>query len=185
MPVPGYEAYPVPPPLSPHAVAPVVEALQRLQYRAPGRVVGIWEKPGEGLHAPCSVTTLEAGVGLTNDWRGKDWYLGRRVPGREVSAVASEVMAALGIPPGVIGDNLVLAGVDLRALQPGDRLSIGADVVLERSEAPHRPCPKFCARTSPLAYWATREGDFRGALFSVAAGGTVRVGDKVRVERSG
>src|SRR5215212_6008767 len=35
------------------------------------------------------------------------------------------------IHPGSIGENVTLAGVDIAALKPGDRLELGDDVVIE------------------------------------------------------
>ena len=62
---------------------------------------------------------------------------------------------------------------------PGDRVRVGATVVLARSPRAHRPCTVFRDRTSPEAYAVVREQRHRGALFVVEAGGTIHVGDVI------
>lgn len=65
---------------------------------------------------------------------------------RQITLVAQEVLeglnARLGIQlkPGDLGENITLAGMgDLSQLNKGDRLFLGADVVLEVT-AQNRPC---------------------------------------------
>lgn len=162
-----------------HRVATLLDALDAPSFSGEGRVVGLIEKPVPGEHAVREVVTVLPGQGFAGDHPRKDYWRGERIPGREVTAISREVMQVLGIDPLVPGDNLVVEGIDLRALQPGDRLVIGA-VVLERAEKPHRPCQLFQERTSPEAYAVALQG-WRGALFRVRQGGTVRTGERVQV----
>lgn len=154
------------------------EALDRLPVGSTGRVAHLISKPSQGVHVECAVATLQEGLGFAGDHAYKDWYLGKRVPGREVSAVSLDVLTVLGVDPRSVGDNLVVKGFDLAALEPGDRVMVG-DAILVRSEAPHRPCPLFRHRTSEEAYHAVRHGRHRGALFTVVRGGHIRVGDQL------
>lgn len=159
----------------------MLERLGALDLGAEGRVAFLVESPAKGKRATPEEAEVVVGKGLAGDYARKDFYKGERVPGREVSAVSLEVLRILGAgDPVAIGDNLVTAGIDLRALRPGDRLRVGGEVVLCRSERPHRPCTPFRERTSPEAFAAVARGDHRGALFVVEKGGTVRVGDVLR-----
>ena len=154
-------------------------ALDALPLRDTGTIAHLITKPSPGEHTEVKAAELANGVGLTTDHQRKDCYLGKRVPGREVSAVSLDVLRVLGIDPRVVGDNLVVLGFDLAGLEPGDRVQAG-EVVLVRSEVPHRPCPLFRQRTSPEAFHAIRHGRHRGALFYVAEGGTIRQGDGLK-----
>jgi MOSC domain-containing protein YiiM/GNAT superfamily N-acetyltransferase len=87
------------------------------------------------------------------------------------------------IAPGSVGENLTLEGLELSALDAGDRLAIGADVVLEISQ-PANPCETIrrsfvdgrIGRISIL----THPLDSR--LYArVLAEGIVRAGDPVQV----
>ncbi|NNF58286.1 MAG: sulfurase [Rhodothermaceae bacterium] len=153
-------------------------ALDALPLGETGSVAHLITKSSPGEHAEVAAAEVAKGVGLVADHRRKDWYLGKRVPGREVSAVSLDVLRVLGVDPRVVGDNLVVADFDLAALEPGDRIHVG-EVLLVRSEVPHRPCPLFRHRTTPEAFHAIRHGRHRGALFYVAKGGTIRQGDPI------
>ncbi len=160
------------------------EALQddlvAVRYRGNGTVALLVEKPAPRAHAVREQVEVVAGRGFVGDHARKSFWRGVEQPGREVSAIALEVLCVLGANPSAIGDNLITEGVDLRALRPGDRLRVG-EVILERSAAPHRPCDLFRDRTSPEAFSAVAQGDFRGALFTVVQGGVMRTGDAIRV----
>lgn len=147
----------------------------------PARVARLVESPRSGQREEREEVTVVAGQGFAGDYERKDYYKGERQPGREVSAVALEVAQTIEADPVTIGDNLVTEGVDLRALDAGDRLRVGEEVVLCRSEDPHRPCVPFRERTSPEAFATVAQGGFRGALFYAEAGGTIRAGDPIRV----
>ena len=88
----------------------------------------------------------------------------------------AEVLQILGVDPVVVGDNLITEGFDLACLEPGDLVQAG-DVMLERSPRAHRPCMVFHDRTSPEAFAVVSRKRYRGALFVVRRGGTLRVGD--------
>jgi len=150
-----------------------LQALETLRFDPIGRVAYLVESPEPGVHLLRAELPLEEGVGCPGD------HARRHAPGREVSAMSLEVLRALRVRPEVPGDNLILEGIDLRALRPGDRLLVG-EVVLERSDRPHQPCATFRARTSPEAFEAVAQTGLRGALFTVRRGGVVHVGDPVR-----
>ena len=90
-------------------------------------------------------------------------------------------MDALNASVDVPGDNLVLEGVNLQALQPGSLVRIGPSVVLKRAQKTHRPCDLFARRISEEARQAVLNRELRGALFSVVHGGTLTLGDAVTI----
>jgi hypothetical protein len=150
-----------------------LQTLEALRFDPIGRVAYLVESPSPGMHRLRAALLLQEGVGCIGD------HPSRHASGREVSAISLEVLRVLQVRPEVPGDNLILEGIELRALKPGDRLLVG-EVVLERSERPHQPCATFRARTSPEAFEAVARTGLRGALFSVRRGGVIHVGDPVR-----
>lgn len=147
-----------------------------------GRIAALIETPHPHRHARRTEVRVVEGKGFDGDHDEKSFYRGAYVPGREVSAIAQEVLRLFGVEPHVVGDNLITEGVDLAALEEGDELVIG-DVVLKRSDKPHRPCRTFRARTSPEAFAVVSRDRYRGALFVVRTGGIVREGDAITLVR--
>jgi MOSC domain-containing protein YiiM len=90
----------------------------------------------------------------------------------------------LGVDLHLPGDNVIVEGLDLRALAVGQRVALGVGpeaVVLERSAAVHRPCGLFADRAGADAYAFAYAEDVRGILCFVRCGGTAREGDPVHV----
>ena len=117
-------------------------------------------------------------IGVEGQYPGKQWWKGRRVPGRQISALNTEVLGALDIPWDVPGDNLIVSGIALAAFAPGDVLRVG-DALLQVTETPHRPCAKFAHRTSQAKMQAISHGKFRGILLDALCPATIHVGDTV------
>lgn len=156
-----------------------IRKLDSLRLGDVGSVAMLVAKPAPGVHEPRESVFVEAGFGFVGDHPLKSHWRGALVPGREVTAISIEVAMLLGFDPLTPGDNLVTSGFDLRSVKPGDRITIGTDVVLERSPARHKPCLLFRERTSVLAFDIARGHNYRGALFTVLAGGRVAVGDPI------
>jgi len=96
---------------------------------------------------------------------------------RQVLLVDQPELDLLGLPGGVLKENVLLEGIPLESLQAGQRLHLGLEVVLELTE-PCVPCSKL-ERIRPgliSEAWGRR-----GQLARVVSGGTVRVGDEVRL----
>ncbi|WP_233612012.1 MOSC domain-containing protein [Corallococcus sp. AB045] len=85
--------------------------------------------------------------------------------------------AALDVPEGVIKENVLVEGLPLDALPPGQRLALGGEVVVELTE-PCVPCWKLDALRPGLLKdsWGRR-----GQLARVLEAGTVHEGDTVRL----
>ena len=147
--------------------------------RCRGEVAMLVESPAPGRHAAREAVEVIPGKGFAGDYARKSFYKGKLVPGREVSAMSSEVLRVLGVDPLVVGDNLITAGLDLAALEPGEQVQAGA-VRLVRSPRPHRPCTVFRERTSPEAFAVVSQDRHRGTLFTVEQGGTLHAGETLR-----
>jgi len=152
--------------------------LARLHYGTDSRVDVLIEKPAPGVHVLADAVRVEPGVGVVGNHSRVSWWKGKPVAGREVTAMAAEVLEALGADLAVPGDNLITRGLDLGHLQAGDRIEIGG-AVLERTSSMHRPCSLFARRISEDARRAVLATNTRGALFVVLEGGTMRTGDPI------
>jgi MOSC domain-containing protein YiiM len=161
-------------------MASVLDRLVRSAFGENGTVEQLVISPRPGEHRVVDEILVVTGVGVLGDHDRKQVWRGARVPGREISAINAEVLDALGIPPAAPGDNLIIRGVDLRAIPPGMILLIG-DLPLRRTAAAHRPCRLFWDRTSGISFRIAAQG-WRGALFDALTKGTIRAGDPVRFE---
>jgi MOSC domain-containing protein YiiM len=103
----------------------------------------------------------------------------RRAPGhrRQLLLVSDAELASLGLPEGVLKENVLLQGIPLESLPAGQRLHLGEEVVVEITE-PCIPCWKLDHIRPGLI---SEAWGHRGQLARVVAGGTVRVGDPVRL----
>lgn len=83
--------------------------------------------------------------------------------------------------PGVFGENVTTADLDVDAAVVGTRWAIGDDVVLEVA-GPRIPCATFAAQMGERA-WVRRfaERGRTGAYCAVVVPGTIRPDDRVRV----
>ena len=154
-----------------------------------GRVERCVVRTGRGQRATPDVLELVEGRGVLGDsW---SWHPHSH-PGNQVALVNVHVARAVadGDPQrmALLGDNLQ---VDLELgednLPVGTRLRIGSAVLRVSAEV-HRPCRSFVERFGALnakrVARATRIGKRgRGVLCEVVVGGSIRVGDEIRIER--
>lgn len=159
----------------------LLNRLEGLSYEGAARVEALIQKPAAGVHVLVDNAVVEAGKGFLGDHEKKDWWKGRRIEEREVTAISLEVLNALGASADTPGDNIITRGIDLRRLAPGQVIRIG-DVRLRRAMKNHRPCHLFARRISEAGKQAVSELDLRGALFAVLEGGRISTGDAIVVE---
>jgi MOSC domain-containing protein YiiM len=122
---------------------------------------------------PVTEAVLVAGSGLDGD---------RKAAGgdRQINLMSAEDLAHLASSgfrtgPGEMGEQLIVAGVDVAALRPGDRLQIGPSACLEVVK-PRTGCQRFVEiQGKPVAASSGR----LGVMMRVVAGGAIRVGDTV------
>ena len=97
--------------------------------------------------------------------------------GYQVLLMDRETIEALGLEIGDVRENVTTDGFDLAALEPGQRVGIGGEVVLRV----FKDCPP-CGRMDELRPGLRSELlGRRGILASVERGGSASVGDAVRV----
>jgi MOSC domain-containing protein YiiM len=113
------------------------------------------------------------GRGFVGDRHGKKKPNGKR----QLLLLDEASHGALRLGAGELKENVVIAGLPLESLPPGQRLALGTEVVVELTE-PCVPCSKL-ERIRPgllKESWGQR-----GQLAKVLRGGTVREGDGVRL----
>lgn len=152
------------------------QRLDDLRLGAFGVVEALSVSPQPGRHLVVPRLRVLPESGVEGQYPGKQWWQGRRVPGRQVSAVSADVLDALGIAYDVPGDNLILRGLDLSRFAPGDTLRLG-DALLTVTATPHRPCAKLARRTTLTKMRAISRGTFRGLLLDARHPADVCVGD--------
>jgi MOSC domain-containing protein YiiM len=122
---------------------------------------------------PLQQAELVAGYGIDGDMKGggKD---------RQLNIMTADTATLLGdegfmAAAGQLGEQLMIAGLDVDALAPGDRIKIGESAIIEISE-PRTGCAKFERHQGKLR---TEAAGRLGMMARVVAGGTVKVGDEV------
>jgi MOSC domain-containing protein YiiM len=95
---------------------------------------------------------------------------------RQVLLIDTETLQEFGVAPGALKENITTARLDLPGLTPGTRLRMG-EALLEISKL-CTPC-EFVDRVQPGLREKLRLR--RGMLARVLEGGSIRVGDDIRV----
>jgi len=101
---------------------------------------------------------------------------------RQLNIMTMEVLQTLGTEgfqtqPGQMGEQLTVSGLDMNLLMAGDRIRIGADAIVEVTE-PRTGCAKFERHQGKLR---TDAAGRLGMMARVVTGGTIKVGDAVRL----
>jgi hypothetical protein len=154
--------------------------LAAICYDGGGAIAALVTTPEMDRHDYVNALRIFPGSGVEGQYPGKQWWRGKLVPGRQVSAINAEVLDVLGIDYDVTGDNLIIRGLDLSQLKPGDTLRIG-DAVLTVTPTPHRPCTKLAVRTSLTKKQALSEGRLRGIMLDAREPATICMGDWVEL----
>ena len=152
-----------------------VGALRTVQWHGRGVTTGIWKTPVEG-RVPVR------GVHVDGDEQADLRVHGG--PDKAVYAYASEDYDwwadELGAPlaPGTFGENITTAGVDLAALERGERIVIGTAVLEVRD--PRQPCYKLGIRMGDDEFVDRFAAAGRlGRYFAIREAGDVGVGDAI------
>ncbi len=95
---------------------------------------------------------------------------------RQVLLTDEETLAKFGLSRGDIRENITISGLEIHALDAGDRVSLGGDAVVEIT-GHCAPCARMDEIRDGLR--VALEGQ-RGMLATVISGGAVSVGDEVR-----
>jgi MOSC domain-containing protein YiiM len=127
------------------------------------------------FRVPLDQATLTTKGGIQGDRKG-------RQPDRQLNVMGASTLAALAAQgfqtgPGQMGEQLVLADLDVDALAPGDQVQIGSSAIIEVVKA-RTGCDRF-EHIQGLPRTAAR----LGVMARVVAAGDIRVGDSVTVVR--
>ena len=140
-----------------------------------GRILAVCSSPARGTEKRrVGSGRFTPEWGLVGDAHGGDWH-------RQVSLLSAEKIKAFnergaGVEYGAFGENLVVEGVDLRALPVGTRLRCG-QVLLELTQI-GKECHSHCAVYQRMgACIMPREGVFA----RVVEGGDLAEGDVLTV----
>jgi MOSC domain-containing protein YiiM len=152
--------------------------LAALHFETIGFVEALFVSPRPDEHQPVRSLRVVPEVGVEGQYPGKQWWRGKRIAGRQISAMNAEVLDALEIDYAVPGDNLVIRGINLEEFEPGDTLRIG-EALLSVTPTPHRPCAKLAARTTLTKKTAISAGRRRGLLLDARRPATIFCGDAV------
>ena len=130
-------------------------------------------QPGSFNRRPLAEATLLAGHGIDGDRKGGH-------PNRNLNVMDQEMLALLaaeGYPtgPGVLGENLIVSGVDISSLAEGSRLRIGLEAEIEVVRL-REPCYKLTALDPRMPDSVV---DRVGVMARVVESGVIRVGDAV------
>lgn len=150
-----------------------------------GRLSSIVYKPDGAAKAESAYTRIAleeaqliAGYGIEGDTKG-----GR--PERALNIMSAETLQALGgegfqILPGQMGEQLIVAGVEVDTLSVGTQIQIGATACVELT-LPRTGCNKFEAYQEKSPQLAAAR---MGMMANVVTGGPIRVGDTVTVREN-
>jgi MOSC domain-containing protein YiiM len=118
---------------------------------------------------PRSVSEVEvSSTGFQGDFHAKV------ANGRQILMLSSDVLQEFELHPGSLFENIVVEGVDVMALSPGQRLHIGNSVL--EVTVPCQPCVQMERIRKGLKQALAGK---RGMFAQVVTTGTIRVGDRV------
>jgi MOSC domain-containing protein YiiM len=124
---------------------------------------------------PVTEAALVVGHGIQGDRKGSS-------PTRQLNIMSAEELAPLAaagfkLAPGQMGEQIVISGLDLAALQPGAQFQLGATAVVEVHD--HR---NGCQRFEHIQGHSPKEAAGRlGVMAKVVTAGPIAVGDPVRL----
>jgi MOSC domain-containing protein YiiM len=121
---------------------------------------------------PVQVATAISGHGLEGDRNC------RQDNPRQVLVLDRETLDVLEMKPGQLKENITTAGLDLSLARPGEVLFIGGQVTMEIVGL-CEPCGKMDAIRPGLR---EKLDGRRGMLVMVIDGGSIEVGDPIRLE---
>lgn len=119
---------------------------------------------------------LVVGHGIEDDVKGGH-------PTRQINIMCARKLQKLKeqgytVEAGMMGEQIMITGIDLSALKPGDRLQLGAVAVVEMTD--HRNgCLRFQQIQGLPTPTTTRFGSL-GIMAKVVVGGQIHVGDAVQ-----
>jgi len=142
-----------------------------------GRVLAVCLGPGGIPKAQVSKAEV-VGLGLAGDKHRHPEHGGENRAVCLFSTADRDALQRDGLPPqepGAFGENLLIDGMDFRLLNPGDRLAVGGEVILEIHDC-REPC--ITLQAIDPRFPALMEGR-SGFLCRVIQGGMLAPDDRV------
>jgi MOSC domain-containing protein YiiM len=130
------------------------------------------------IRVPVEEARLIAGHGIEGDAKAG------RNPRRQLNLLSYEWLEGLRqqgyqTEPGAFGEQMIIRGLDVLTLQPGERLRLGNGACIEITK-PRTGCTRLeAAQGVPIPKEALKAGI--GVLATVITSGVIRVGDSVEV----
>ncbi len=141
-----------------------------------GEVVSIVYKPKRSrkradgyVRVPLEQTTLIEGYGIEGDAKGG--HHSRQINIMALESLETLKAAGYDTAPGRMGEQIIVKGVDIESLQPGDRVQLGESVI--EVTKPRTGCDKFEAFQGKTRAPVPQ----MGMMAKVITGGALRVGD--------
>ena len=97
---------------------------------------------------------------------------------RQILLMDEKTLASFGLSPGQIRENITTDGIDLHSLGEGQQIILGSDVILKIT-GHCAPCARMDEIRPGLQERLEKQ---RGMLATVIQGGTIRVGDEIRLD---
>ena len=122
------------------------------------------------------IATFKTDWGITDDAHGGKWH-------RQVSLLAGESIDRVkeklpGLRDGAFAENIITRGMDLTAIQIGDRLQVGDTVILEITQIGKKCHNDGCAIKKATGDCIMPK---EGLFAVVVAGGTISSADQIQV----
>ena len=120
--------------------------------------------------------TFQVNWGITGDAHGGKWH-------RQVSLLSGESIDRVkeklpGLRDGAFAENIITRGIDLTAIQVGDRLQVGDSVILEITQIGKKCHNDGCAIKKATGDCIMPK---EGLFATVVTGGTISNADKIQV----
>jgi MOSC domain-containing protein YiiM len=122
------------------------------------------------------IATFKTDWGIADDAHGGKWH-------RQVSLLAGESIDRVkeklpGLRDGAFAENIITRGIDLTAIQVGDRLQVGDSVILEITQIGKKCHNDGCAIKKATGDCIMPK---EGLFATVVTGGTISSADEIQV----
>ncbi|MBM4329286.1 MAG: MOSC domain-containing protein [Deltaproteobacteria bacterium] len=139
-----------------------------------GKIIAVCKSKNKGVpKADEGAGRLVEGFGLEGDAHGGDWH--RQVSLLSIEQIETMRAKGLDVKPGSFAENLTTEDLDLDVAKVGDKLRVGASVLLEVTQI-GKECHTRCAIYNKVGECIMPE---RGVFARVLKGGEVKSGDPV------
>ena len=141
------------------------------------RVIAVCRSDTKGVRKePVPRGIFEKGLGLRGDAHA-DCNTHRQVSLLAIESIEKMRKLGMDLKPGDFAENLTTEGIELAALVPGTRITVGDEVVLEITQI-GKECHTGCAIMKQVGKCIMPK---EGIFARVVSGGAVKAGDLIRL----